>query len=329
MAMIASAALRTCYMCKVAKPESDFALRSQRTGRRQAHCRACQRAYRRKHYVANRVEYVARELSRMHGNREKNRSLLLAYLADHPCVDCGEKDPIVLDLDHRDPLTKTADVSTLAARRSWERVLAEIEKCDVRCASCHHRRTAKQFDWSKNRPTQLRLHAVVLEVPLPMPESTSADDERICTGCETSKPIWEFSFRSRTTGERLRRCRTCVAMYARKHYERNRARYKRRARRWRKSTRRACRAQVLDYLLSHPCLDCGETDPLALEFDHRDPSVKTRSLAELLRRGCWPAIQAEIPKCDVRCANCHRRRTARQFAWNKTGRSDRIALSRE
>lgn len=74
------------------------------------------------------------------------RTAVLDYLTRHPCVDCGEADPIVLEFDHRDPETKRAEVGVLISRgASLRRVLAEIILCDIRCANCHRRRTAFQF----------------------------------------------------------------------------------------------------------------------------------------------------------------------------------------
>ena len=64
--------------------------------------------------------------------------------------------------------------------------------------------------------------------------------------------------------------------------------------------------------------DCGANDPRVLEFDHRDPNTKLDHVTSLARRGAaWARIEAEIAKCDIRCANCHRRRTAAQFNWPK------------
>jgi hypothetical protein len=66
---------------------------------------------------------------------------------------------------------------------------------------------------------------------------------------------------------------------------------------------------VYDYLRDHPCVDCGEADPLLLEFDH--VGDKRGGVMDL----AWgeysiESIEAEIAKCEVRCCNCHRRKTA-------------------
>lgn len=65
-----------------------------------------------------------------------------------------------------------------------------------------------------------------------------------------------------------------------------------------------------DYLCAHSCVDCGEGDPVVLDFDHvRGVKVANVSaLAFRLKR--WETILEEIAKCEVVCANCHRRRTA-------------------
>lgn len=69
---------------------------------------------------------------------------------------------------------------------------------------------------------------------------------------------------------------------------------------------------ILDFLSSHPCVDCGESDPIVLEFDHLDPATKAFNISKARREGySLQRIQGEIKKCEVRCANCHRRRTVR------------------
>jgi len=41
----------------------------------------------------------------------------------------------------------------IASNRSWKYILKEIEKCEVRCANCHRRRTAQQLGWHKTKRT--------------------------------------------------------------------------------------------------------------------------------------------------------------------------------
>ena len=79
-------------------------------------------------------------------HRLKIRAELLNYLSDKSCVDCGEKDPIVLEFDHIDSKNKFKIVAKLlSGHYSWKTVLSEIQKCDIRCANCHRRKTYRQF----------------------------------------------------------------------------------------------------------------------------------------------------------------------------------------
>ena len=73
---------------------------------------------------------------------EERTLYLVAFLREHPCVDCGEDDPVVLEFDHlRD---KKFSISAGIQGRRWQDVLDEIAKCEVVCANCHRRRTAKR-----------------------------------------------------------------------------------------------------------------------------------------------------------------------------------------
>ena len=70
------------------------------------------------------------------------------------------------------------------------------------------------------------------------------------------------------------------------------------------------RMWVWGYLLEHPCVDCGETDIRVLEFDHRDPAEKAGDVGRMVNDRCGiDRIKTEVEKCDIRCANCHRRRS--------------------
>lgn len=73
--------------------------------------------------------------------------------------------------------------------------------------------------------------------------------------------------------------------------------------------RKRRRARIIyNYLKDHPCVDCGEDDVRVLEADHPDSSKKEASVSDLFRRGSEEGIRRELIKCEIRCANCHRRR---------------------
>lgn len=87
-------------------------------------------------------------------HRVKIRTKLFEFLSTKHCIDCGEKDPVVLDFDHKNPPDKFKPVSKLLSGHwSWISVQREIEKCEIRCANCHRRKTYKQQSgWGKTKP---------------------------------------------------------------------------------------------------------------------------------------------------------------------------------
>src|SRR5206468_1660930 len=99
------------------------------------------------HYLANKAVYVANATRRRQTVGNQRLALIVGYLRQHPCVDCGEEDVEVLEFDH------LADKEFSIARgfrdRTWEAVLREIAKCQVVCANCHRRRTARRGGFAR------------------------------------------------------------------------------------------------------------------------------------------------------------------------------------
>ena len=124
-------------------------------------------------------------------------------------------------------------------------------------------------------------------------------------------PLAAFAWRRKAKGQRHNLCRPCHSQYHHEHYSANKERYIEQARTRKRALARERTAWLLRYFDSHPCADCGETDPVVLEFDHRRD--KEFNIGSVLPYRRWEAILAEIEKCDVVCANCHRRRTARHL----------------
>lgn len=89
-----------------------------------------------------------------------------------------------------------------------------------------------------------------------------------------------------------------------------------------KAARRSkARSWIKAYLQNHPCVDCGEDDIRVLEFDHIDPSQKEFTISRGVADGRGlKSIKAEVEKCEVRCANCHRIRTMENEHFRPEGR---------
>ena len=139
---------KRCPKCEQVLPVTRF---SRRRLSLNSYCRSCQSICARNHYVANAAAYNARRLELQRRYYIRNRDFAIAFLRTHPCVDCGECDPVVLEFDHVDHLTKKLNVSDMIRQGfSLRRLQREIDLCVVRFVNCHRRRTAKQFAWDLN-----------------------------------------------------------------------------------------------------------------------------------------------------------------------------------
>jgi len=138
---------KRCVTCTLIKPLDAFNRRATSTDGKQARCRDCAKAW----YVLNRESQIRNVGIRNRRYRAEQRLLVIAYLAEHPCVDCGEDDLRCLEFDHDDPSSKSFMISQAIGVFSWARILTEIAKCSVRCASCHRIRTAVQHSWWSTR----------------------------------------------------------------------------------------------------------------------------------------------------------------------------------
>ena len=130
--------MKTCSTCRRSLPCSEFNVRSASSDGYQSVCRPCNKTRARRYYTENVVTHRKAVAAQLAKTRAAHLERIGNHLLAHPCVDCGEDDIRVLDFDHRDGVEKTAEVMKLAkAAYSWERVSAEISKCDIRCRNCH------------------------------------------------------------------------------------------------------------------------------------------------------------------------------------------------
>jgi hypothetical protein len=89
------------------------------------------------------------------------------------------------------------------------------------------------------------------------------------------------------------------------YYQRNKE--KELAYKWDRQLRKRGEARLFveEYKRSHPCVDCGDSDPESLTFDHVR-GVKKTTIANMVNLGYTiESIKDEISKCEVRCWTCH------------------------
>ena len=131
---------KVCSTCKVNKTLGEFYWQNKSRGNKDAACKVCRTIQKKKYRKENPEGYRLYEIK----IRYKNRQGILEYMLEHPCIICGEDDPVVLEFDHRNPSEKCFTISDACSQKMrLDKIMLEVKKCDVLCANCHRRKTAK------------------------------------------------------------------------------------------------------------------------------------------------------------------------------------------
>ena len=137
---------------------------------------------------------------------------------------------------------------------------------------------------------------------------------KTCSRCKTTRSIEAFALRNKDTGRRNSICRVCHKEYVKRHYTEHKQKYIDRARRYTPRNRRRNVRWLQEYKESRPCTDCGgRFHHAAMDFDHVHGD-KINEVSRLSQNAAsMKKILAEISKCELVCANCHRVRTFKRI----------------
>jgi hypothetical protein len=135
-----------------------------------------------------------------------------------------------------------------------------------------------------------------------------------CNSCLQWKEEEEFNYRYKALEVRHPTCKTCQKVFRKNWYESHKEEHQDNVHARKRRLRDEAREWVYQYLLTHPCESCGESDPRVLEFHHL--SHKDRAVSELIAGGYPIArISSELSHCQVLCANCHSKLTMEERGW--------------
>ncbi len=135
---------KTCNKCEGEQDISQFNWRNKKKGTFCSNCKTCQKEYSHQHYLSNKNNYKQRANIRNRHNRKVVAKYVYEYLTQHPCLDCGEENIIVLQFDHV-RRTKRKTIATMIKHSySIKTIQTEIDKCEIRCSNCHIIRHAKE-----------------------------------------------------------------------------------------------------------------------------------------------------------------------------------------
>ena len=142
--------------------------------------------------------------------------------------------------------------------------------------------------------------------------------EKQCGACEQVLPINEFhKQKSNKTGYQ-HYCKKCVTAKVKIRYIKN----KKYIHKQTIANNELIKDRNFNYVKRYlqiygKCIDCGHEDYRVLEFDHvrgdKYKGIKTMcGFTNSIK-----SIKEEMRKCEIRCCNCHRIKTANDLGWKR------------
>lgn len=141
---------------------------------------------------------------------------------------------------------------------------------------------------------------------------------KTCSRCPENGPqsIRSFGKSKRSPDGHRPECKACRTIDSAKYYRNLDEAQKTRIKKQLDNHLAINRSEILKRFATG-CSDCDERDIKVLEFDHVK-GTKAGNIATLMRSGSLRRLMIELDKCEVVCANCHRRRTiARDPNWRE------------
>lgn len=140
------------------------------------------------------------------------------------------------------------------------------------------------------------------------------DMEKVCVKCEQSKEIELFQKRSKNKDGYTNICKECKRIYDNEYHKNRSDESKLRKYSLQQQRRILIRNWILLFLEDKSCIECGEDDKIVLEFHHKYD--KSFNISDGISKAySINKLEEELSKCDILCANCHRRVTAKEYNY--------------
>ena len=129
-------------------------------------------------------------------------------------------------------------------------------------------------------------------------------ETKICSKCKRELPLDNFRWKVKSQGKKHSQCKECQSKSEKKYYRENTERQQ--AVRERANFQKQANVEYVEYRKECGCQKCGEKRKFALDFHHINPEEKIDNIAHMIKSAIEKGLIAELAKCDVLCANCHR-----------------------